>query len=91
MRDSRLDRQEDRDQMDRNSSRHRSERAEASDQGRVRSKPREGIRPLGLEVRTSIQTRKLTNPNPYGDIKVDSLTHPETAVIRPDIGIFGQV
>ena len=38
-RDSRLDRQEDRDQTDWNSSGHRSERAEASDQGESGQSP----------------------------------------------------
>ena len=76
MRDSGADRQRGKDRMDRNrSGKEQEERKPATK--RVGRKPREVIGPLGLEVRTTSQMRKPTNPKPYWDMKVIRLTHPE--------------
>ena len=74
-RDSGADGQRGRDRTDRNrSGKEREERKSATK--RVGQKPREVVGPSGLMVRTISQTRKPTNPNPYGDIKVVRLTRP---------------
>ena len=44
---------------------------------RVERKPQEVVGPLGLEVRTTSQMRKPTNPKPYWDMKVIRLTRLE--------------
>ena len=74
--DSRADGQRGRDQMDRNRSGKEWEERKSVTK-RVGQKPREVVGPSGLMVQTISQTRKPTNPNPYGDIKVIRLTHSE--------------
>ena len=76
MRDSRADGQRGKDRTDRNrSGKEREEWKPATK--RVRWKLREVVGPSGLEVRTTSQMWKPTNPKPYWDMKVIRLTHPE--------------
>ena len=75
-RDSRVNGQRGKDQTDRNRSRKdREERKPATK--RVGQKPQEVVSPSGLEVRTTSQMRKPTNPKLYCDIKVIRLTRSE--------------
>ena len=76
MRDSEADRQRGKDWTDRNrSGKEREERKPATK--RVGWKPREVVGPSSLEVQTTSQMRKPTNPKPYWDMKVIRLTHLE--------------
>ena len=76
MRDSGADGQRGKDQTDQNrSGKEREERKPATK--RVGRKPQEVVGPSGLEVQTTSQMRKPTNPKPYWDMKVIRLTHPE--------------
>ena len=74
--DSGVDRQRGKDQTDQNRSGKEQEEPKPATK-RVGRKPREVVSPLGLEVRTTSQMRKPTNPKPYWDMKVIRLTHPE--------------
>ena len=75
MRDSGADGQRGKDRTDRNrSGKDREERKPATK--RVGRKPREVVGPSGLEVQTTSQMWKPTNPKPYWDMKVIRLTHP---------------
>ena len=74
--DSGADGQRGKDRTDRNrSGKDREEWKPATK--RVGQKPREVIGPLGLEVQTTSQMQKPTNPKPYWDMKVIRLTRPE--------------
>ena len=74
--DSRANGQRGKDWIDWNrSGKDREERKPATK--RVGRKPREIVGPSGLEVRTTSQMRKPTNPKPYWDMKVIRLTRPE--------------
>ena len=74
--DSGADGQRGKDRTDRNrSGKEREERKPATK--RVGQKPREVIDPSGLEVQTTSQMRKPTNPKLYWDMKVIRLTRPE--------------
>ena len=75
-RDSGVDGQRGKDWMDRNrSGKDWEERKPVTK--KVGRKPQEVISPSGLEVWTTSQMRKPTNPKPYWDMKVIRLTHPE--------------
>ena len=74
--DSEADEQRGKDRTDWNrSGKDREEQKPATK--RVGQKPREVIGPSGLEVWTTSQMRKPTNPKPYWDMKVIRLTCPE--------------
>ena len=75
-RDSGADGQRGKDWTDRNRSRKDWEERKPVTK-RVGRKPREVVGPLGLEVWTTSQMRKPTNPKPYWDMKVIRLTRPE--------------
>ena len=74
--DSGVDRQRDKDQMDRNRSGKDWEEWKPATK-RVGQKPREVVSPSGLEVWTTSQIWKPTNPKLYWDMKVIRLTHLE--------------
>ena len=70
------DGQRGKDQTDRNrSGKERKEQKPVTK--RVGRKLREVVSPSGLEVWTTSQMQKPTNPKPYWDMKVIRLTHPE--------------